>query len=322
MTAARLARFEKVAWAFIAYTLLVVLWGAFVRATGSGAGCGAHWPLCNGEVVPRTGLAETLVEFTHRVTSGLVWIWSAFMVVYARRVTEPGHPVRRGAALTLFFMTTEALVGAGLVLFELVADNASIARAWWMGAHLINTFLLLAAMLLMVLRVRDSRPMRRGGQPGVAVFVALVAVMFVGVSGAITALGDTLYPVDSLAEGIAQDFSPVAPLFVRLRVYHPLLAIGAGLLVLYGAGQVAATRPQLRRLSLWVGGVFVVQVLLGFLNMFLLAPVWLQLVHLLVADVLWLSLLALGFRTWTSPVASSVTDRVASARRPDDMYRA
>ncbi|MFN8454080.1 MAG: COX15/CtaA family protein [Anaerolineae bacterium] len=67
----KLDRFAKYVWTVLAYNLAVILWGAFVRASGSGAGCGSHWPLCNGEVIPRTPQMETLVEFTHRLTSGL-----------------------------------------------------------------------------------------------------------------------------------------------------------------------------------------------------------------------------------------------------------
>ena len=119
----------RFAWLTLAYNIGVILWGAYVRATGSGAGCGEHWPLCNGVVIPRDPSAATIIEFSHRLTSGLALISVVVLLVWVWRAFKPGHPARRGAAWTVFFMVTEAGVGAGLVLFQLVAENASMARA-------------------------------------------------------------------------------------------------------------------------------------------------------------------------------------------------
>ncbi len=47
------AWFSRYAWGVLLWNVLVALWGAYVRATGSGAGCGSHWPTCNGEILPR-----------------------------------------------------------------------------------------------------------------------------------------------------------------------------------------------------------------------------------------------------------------------------
>ena len=120
----------------------VILWGAYVRATGSGAGCGAHWPLCNGEILPRGGRVATLIEFSHRLTSGLALVAVVVLAVWAWRACRPDTRPARAAVLSLLFMLTEAAVGAGLVLFQLVADNASFARAMFLAAHLLNTFTL------------------------------------------------------------------------------------------------------------------------------------------------------------------------------------
>ena len=140
--------FARFAWSVLAYDVAVIAWGALVRATGSGAGCGQHWPTCNGQVVPRSPAAQTLVEFTHRVTSGIALLLVVVLVLWARRVFARGHPVRKAAALSLVFIITEALLGAGLVLFGWVAKDASAGRGWAMGLHLANTFLLLAALAL------------------------------------------------------------------------------------------------------------------------------------------------------------------------------
>ena len=144
----KLKRFAKYAWFVLIFNLGVILWGAYVRATGSGAGCGSHWPLCNGEVIPRSDQIETLVEFTHRLSSGVAFLLVAGMLVWAWRIYPKGHRVRRGAIFSMFFMITEALVGAGLVLFELVAEDTSTARALSISVHLVNTFVLLACITL------------------------------------------------------------------------------------------------------------------------------------------------------------------------------
>ena len=141
-------RFAAYAWCVLAFNILVVLWGAYVRASGSGAGCGSHWPLCNGEVVPRSPALATIIEFTHRVTSGLALALVAGLVAWAFRAFPRRHPARLGAVLSLAFILSEALIGAGLVLFEHVAKNASTARAWSLSAHLVNTLTLLACLAL------------------------------------------------------------------------------------------------------------------------------------------------------------------------------
>ncbi len=191
-------RLSRFAWFVLCYNVLVVLWGAYVRATGSGAGCGRHWPLCNGEVVPSFAdhgdgdrvLAPRLQRPRARSWSRLlaVWVWRAF---------QTGHPARRGAALSVVFIVTEAAVGAGLVLFQLVADNATMARAMFMAVHLINTFALLACLTLTAHWVsgRSTRPPRRAWSRSRGCSVRhCVGMVAVGKSGAVAALGDTLYP--------------------------------------------------------------------------------------------------------------------------------
>jgi len=281
--------YARAAWIFLAYTVFVVLWGALVRATLSGDGCGDHWPLCNGEVVPVAPGSKTLVELTHRITSGFCWIGALAFVFWSRKRFEKGHAARRGAFWGFFFMTTEALVGAGLVLFRMVASNPDHARGWWAIAHLCNTFLLLAALTLHARWA--THPGRLGARTNHArlALAGLAAVMVVGATGAIAALGDTLFPVNSLAEGFAQDLDPASHLFLKLRALHPLLALGtAGFLAAYGGA--LASRGHARPLALGIATLAIVQIGLGFLNVALLAPVWLQLVHLLVADGLWILL--------------------------------
>lgn len=336
----RLSRFAAYAWAVLAANLLVILWGAFVRASGSGAGCGSHWPLCNGQVVPRAPELATMVEFTHRLTSGVALLLVLAMLLWAavrnasgalaaaplrRRIVaglrrRPWSWELRGAALAMAFMISEALVGAGLVVFGLVADNASVARAVVLGIHLVNTFFLVAFIALTAWWASGGPPVRlRGGDAAARLVLGGVAGLLVlGVTGAVTALGDTLFPSASLADGIRQDLSPAAHFLVRLRVIHPLLAIGLGLYLVVAAGVVRAQRTDgvTRRLASAVIAVFFVQLGAGTLNLLLLAPVWMQLVHLLLADVVWIATILLAASTMRAVPAERRAPVEARAAEP------
>jgi cytochrome c oxidase assembly protein subunit 15 len=288
----------RLAWLVLGWNVAVILWGAFVRATGSGAGCGAHWPLCNGEVLPRAPALATIIEFTHRATSGVALLLVLYLALRVFRAKPAGHLARRAAAASVLFILSEAAVGAGLVLFRLVADNESVARALFMAVHLMNTFVLLACLTLTAHWCSsDARPRLEPGRAW-PLAAAAVALLLVGTSGAVAALGDTLYPSRSLLSGLAADVSPTAHFLVRLRVAHPLLAlVGAGGVAL-AAFLVRRARPDAEtRSSSWtVAGLLVLQLLVGLANVALLAPVWMQLVHLLLADLVWMAFVLMAVR--------------------------
>ena len=289
----KIARF---AWAVLAYNLGVIAWGAYVRATGSGAGCGAHWPLCNGQVIPRAADAEMLVEFSHRLTSGLALVAVVALFLWVRRACPRGHPARGGATWSLVFMLTEAALGAGLVLFQLVADNESIARALFMAAHLTNTFILIGWLALTAHWLSGGAPVRvRDGGVLVGWFtVGAAGLILAGVSGAIAALGDTLYPGRSIAAGLS-DLSETGQLLIRLRLLHPVITVAVGAALVVGMIRVSARNsPQGRRLAALVAILTVIQLGAGFLNVLLLAPVWMQMVHLVLADLVWISFVLLA----------------------------
>lgn len=300
----RLARF---AWAVLAYNVAVILWGAYVRATGSGAGCGAHWPLCNGEVVPRTPTTAMLIEYSHRLTSGVALLTVVALLIWTWRATRRGHPARTGAVLSVVFMLTEAAVGAGLVLFQLVADNATMARAMFMAVHLLNTFVLLACLALTAGWLAGggrielaARPMLTGG-----VAIGFAAILLVSTSGAVAALGDTLFPARSLSSALSEDLSATSHLLIRLRILHPILAFVTAVGLIIAAPRLAAAGGRHSRVSARAVIAFAaLQVVAGLANVYFLAPVGLQLVHLLLADVVWIAFVLLG--------AS-----VLSAREPD-----
>lgn len=289
--------FRRFGWVVLAFTLAVIVWGAFVRATGSGAGCGSHWPMCNGQVIPRAPESATIIEFTHRATSGLAFLLVLAQLVWALRAFPRGHRVRRAAAAAMFFMVTEALVGAGLVLFEMVAYNPSLGRAYWMSAHLVNTFALVACLTLVIWAAEPARPSSAAGRGArVAIGIALAGTLLVAASGSVAALGNTLFPSATLAEGIAQDFSPTAHLYLRLRVWHPVLALTLGIFILLLTAGLAARASDRssRHTAVFVAVVVLVQLAAGLANLLLLAPVAMQLVHLLIADALWIGLVRLA----------------------------
>ncbi len=286
------AAFARFAWGVLGYNILVIVWGAFVRATGSGAGCGSHWPLCNGELVPRAPELETLIEFAHRITSGLALAAVALLLWWARRLFTPGHPARRAAWTALALIAVEALLGAGLVLLQYTEQNASSGRAVYLSAHLVNTLLLLGAIAATAWAAaqqgRGLDPARISGRFRLALAAALLA----GVSGAVAALGDTLYPASSLAEGVRAEFSAAAPALLRLRLAHPVAALLCGLyLVTLAFIEYRAAGSLLaRRAAAWVVSLTLIQLAAGLVNIALLAPVWIQLVHLALACALWVAL--------------------------------
>lgn len=281
-------RFAHFAWGVLAYNVAVILWGALVRATGSGAGCGGHWPLCNGDVLPNVSAVGTVIEFTHRIMSGVALVLVAAMFLWARKAFAPGHAARRWATWSVIFILTEALLGASLVLLGHVASNESVGRVYSLGLHLVNTFLLLAALTL------TARSATHKIQPlSLAKSAPLIALVLVAIAGAITALGDTLFPAHTLAEGIRSDFSSTASFLIRLRIIHPALALAAGVVI----ALIAIPEYKARRtpLAAWLLALFSAQVAAGAASILLQAPLALQLLHLLIADCLWITLVLFTF---------------------------
>jgi heme A synthase len=301
----KLNRFAKFAWFALSFNLLVIVWGAYVRASSSGAGCGSHWPLCNGEVIPSSPTIKTLIEYSHRLSSGLALLLVAWALVWAYRAYLPKHQLRRFTAATMFFMLMEAAIGAGLVLFEMVAENKSIARALWMSAHLVNTFLLVGFLTLTAWTATTGERLKVGRQGSITwIFAAaIVATLILGVSGAVTALGATLFPVKSLAEGLKQDLSPTAHILIRLRFFHPFIAIGVSGLLILTAFLARAYRPGVgvKRWSTALIALVLVQLGAGAVNLLLHAPVWMQLAHLLLSDFVWIALVSLGCAALAQP---------------------
>jgi heme A synthase len=284
------AGFVRFAWAVLAYNVVVVLWGAVVRATKSGDGCGRHWPRCNGEILPELASIKTQIEFGHRLTSGLALVLVAVMAVWAWRAFPRGHEARRGVVLSTVFILVEALLGAGLVLLRLVGGNTSVMRAVFASAHLVNTFLLLGALTLTVWWASGGGAIRvrRQGALGAVLVSAVVATILVGATGAVTALGDTLFPKTSLGF----ELSATAHFLERLRIVHPLLAIATGVYITGAAWLVRRARPgaATQRLANVLTALFAAQMAVGVVNIALFAPLGMQIFHLFMADLVWIAL--------------------------------
>ena len=308
-----LSRLAKFAWGVLVYNLFVIVFGAFVRATGSGAGCGSHWPLCNGVIIQKAPALETLIEYTHRLTSGITLVLVAVLIVWVWRSFPKGHALRKASGFIGLFIITESLLGAGLVLFKLVQHDASLARAISMMAHLLNTFLLLASLVITAWWLSMGVPVKwKRDDKARALSVLGVLGMFVlAASGAITALGDTLFPAGSLAEGLKQDIDPAAHFLLRLRIFHPVIAVVVGSFVA-GVGlwlRASRRNSALSMVSWLLVSLVGLQLALGILNVLLLAPVWLQLVHLLVTSLIWLCYVMVTVFAWITPdLAASVRE--------------
>ena len=304
----------RFAWATLYCNVAVVLWGAYVRASGSGAGCGNKWPLCNGEVLGMSARSQTIIEFTHRMTSGIVLLMVASLVAWCWRVTSRRDWARYSAMLAAVFLANEALLGAALVLLDHVAQDKSSGRVFFLCLHFGNTLLLLASLSL------TAAWLSKGGgsftpiqnpREIVTIGMGLLAVMLIGITGAVAALGDTLFPATSLRSSLVQDFTSGAPALLHFRLLHPAVALIAGTYALWVIGKTT------RHARLWPSTmaliiVFTAQVGVGLLNVSLLVPVWLQILHLFVADVFWILLVLASADLILVPARSARTEAVVA----------
>lgn len=309
---AAIKRFEQVAWAFLGYLVLVILFGAWVRISHSGAGCGSHWPTCHGELIPTAPSTKTIIEFTHRLTSGLCGIFGFVIIGWAYKRFGARSLAFKSALVTMFFIILEGAIGAGLVLKELVASDDSVARAVIISLHLVNTMALTGSAALIALAAKPTEVALRWSKASALKWLCVIgamALMMTNMAGAVTALGDTLFPkTPTLGPGlfaeVRADLSAANHFLVRLRSIHPILAVLSASYLL-AMSQVAWNKlapgtPGRRVVLVLVAGVFV-QVSLGVINIALAAPGAMQLFHLLGANVVWLALFTLGFYVVAKP---------------------
>ena len=267
----------------------MIIIGAWVRATGSGAGCANSWPTCDGVLLPELKGA-TAIEFTHRITSGVALLLVAWLVIRVFRTTDRRTPLRKVAALTGLAIVSESLIGAFIVVTDLVAENTSAARAISVPVHLVNTFVLLAGLVLTVFWIDNNRRTNWNVPERRALVWFGVGMLLIAGTGAVAALADTLFPAESLIEGLTEDFSATAENLTRLRIIHPIAAIVIG---------ISMARWTLARdiepghagylASRIVIGVVFTQLVVGVINVWTLTPITIQLLHLALADILWIA---------------------------------
>jgi cytochrome c oxidase assembly protein subunit 15 len=274
----------------LGFMVLVILWGAVVRATGSGAGCGDRWPLCNGDFFPHHPRIATVIEYTHRSMSGICTALLAVLIAWTFLGRPKGDRARKAAVWSGVLLITEALLGAVLVLGGYVERNASDMRVLVQCVHFTNTMLLLAALTLTWWWLRRGSARGIVGVDGAraAAWLAVALTIVTGATGSVAALADTLFPSPSLREGFVQDLAANAPLLVHMRWLHPaaaVLALGAAIVLCRHVSRAGAR---------WIGGLLLLQVVLGVADLVALAPVTLQVLHLLGADVFWIALVAVA----------------------------
>ncbi len=288
----------KLAWVTLWANVVVIIQGAFVRATGSGAGCGSHWPTCHGELVPLSGDVHTAIEFGHRLLSLVVLFLGTWLLrrVWRERAANRGAYVFGLAAF--IFLLIEAGLGALTVLWGLTGDNQSTARGLMVATHLVNSLFLMGTLAATVVYARRDRPayplrLAQQGPLTTVLLVAFIGMQVLMFSGGIAAMGNTMFPSESLAEGIAADFDPESHPLIRLRILHPLIAIVVGVYLFLALGMARWLKPvpHGHRLRQWLLGTYLVQLGVGTVNLALLAPIVLQMLHLGLA-VLAFSLLA------------------------------
>jgi heme A synthase len=270
----------------LAYTLFVILFGAYVRISGSGAGCGEHWPSCEGEVIPGDLIKNhaKAIEYTHRTTSGFSGIFVIILLVGVWRSKGSSKSARRMALLSFLLIVSEGLLGASLVLFRWVGLDASFGRGLMMPLHLGNTYLLLTALALTVKALSvpgEELHLNRNR----AVQVGAALLLITGMFGALAALGDTLFPG-------TRGFVTEGHTYLKLRNIHPLLAV---IVIAYVLTIAVRQREEYSALLFGkyhlcdaIAFLTALQGVIGITNIFLSAPPYMQIIHLLGSDVLWI----------------------------------
>lgn len=302
-TETKLSGFAKYAWFVLAYNLVVILWGVFLRASKSGDGCGQHWLTCHGEVIPSAPQLKTVIEFSHRITSALDGFIVIGLLVWAilrwrKTKSETDNRVLKMAIGSFAFVIVEGLLGAGLVLTGNTAENLTVARPFWMAGHLITTLILLTFLTMTAWIASGGKKLNLKLEPktSIMLLIGLFGFLLVGMSGSIAALSSMIFPSESLADGIAKDFSVTSNILLKLRISHPILSISTSVYLIFLAGWFRKKSDNNLFVVRWsniVSILILMQVGFGALTLLTLAPIVMQLGHLLLADAVWISFVLL-----------------------------
>ena len=294
-----LSGFAKYTWFVLVWNIIVILWGVFLRASKSGDGCGQHWLTCNGEVLPSAPALKTVIEFSHRVTSSLdglllivLLVWA--FVIWRRQRSDLSVRVLRMAAGSFVFVVIEGLLGAGLVLTGNTAETLTPERPFWMAAHLVNTLILLVFLTLTVRNANGGKPLNLSiaAKYKAAILIGFAAILIVGITGSIAALSHMIFPSGTIAESIAKDFSPTSNILLRLRLLHPITAILTSVFLIFLTGWLTKESGKDKLVVRWSNVLAILvlaQIAFGSLTLLMLAPIVMQLGHLLFVDAIWIS---------------------------------
>ena len=268
----------------IVLSILSILAGAFVRATGSGDGCGSTWPTCKGKIIPQLSDPSEVIEFSHRSISGILLIVTLIIFIKSRNMSK-GTIVRTTVNLLTFFVVFEAAIGAVIVLYEWVGLNSSLPRIIAVPIHLVNTFGLLACYAVLYKVLLNNFKNIKQLWDRRFVFVAFLFLLS-GASGSITALADVLFPSASFYEGLMEDFDRTSELLTRLRILHPIVATGLSVALIIESRKIQKDyKIDVKFLQLLV----IVAVTLGVLNVLSNIVLLLSIFHLAIADLLWIT---------------------------------
>jgi heme a synthase len=294
--------FSQIVFALIVYTLLVILWGAWVRISHSGDGCGNHWPLCHGELIPDEAEYKTWIEFGHRLMSGSFGIVVILIFVWSRKLFKQDHMARKFAKLMFIFTITEALLGAVLVKASLVGSSDSVMRAFVMALHLVNSLILVATVVglwdfsRLSFQKRNSSPieLKHKLKNRIPMYFIL-GFMALACTGAIAALSTTLFPSEGLIEGLQNDFTPGSHYLLKWRGLHPILGVLIGGTLALGPWLLINLMQEKEKLlikrSIHLSLSAFVGIVIGIVTLVLLSPLFLKLTHLLAIYIIWVNLI-------------------------------
>lgn len=276
-------RFKNFSLFALIFTLGVILWGAWVRFSHSGDGCGNDWPLCKGRLTPDSFSA--LMEWIHRATSGLSLLIVFGLAFFAFKIYPPKHITRKFALASGVLILVEALIGAVLVLASLTGSDSSGFRVIILALHLINSLLLMAALTLCWQSALSGKMTLKKPALYFVYFFPILAL-----TGSIASLAGTLFPSESLIQSFVLDFLPESHITLKLRPLHPLLALG------FAAFCLISLSEEKKK----VIGLVLIAVCSGFITLISLSPVWMKLTHLLIAYILWIILIKSAFKFTSS----------------------
>lgn len=265
-------------------SVLSILAGAFVRATGSGDGCGATWPTCKGRIIPSLSDTSEIIEFSHRGISGILLIVTLYIFVNSRKL-EKGSIARRAANYLTFFVLFEALIGAVIVIFEWVGLNSSLPRIVAVPIHLVNTFGLLASYVILFKILENKMDSIKNLWDRNFIIISILFLL-TGATGSITALADVLYPSASFIEGFLDDFDRTSEVLTRLRIFHPVVSTILSI-ALYIESKQLQKRFDIN--TNFLKFLIFAAVFLGVANVLSNIVLFLSIFHLALADLLWIT---------------------------------